>query len=143
MFKVLATGLYFVALLGAAQTAAILKARDPGPVDCRDDLGAAALGNAQDSVSCINQLAARGSDACNADQLSNILCQQGNTAITILNKQLNEGGTSDPGNVALTCNDVAQAAGHIMDICTRGDGTVRGSTDAFDNSNVIVDIRGL
>jgi len=119
------------------------KRQGPGPVDCRDDLGANALGSAPDAVFCINQLAAQGGAPCNADQLNRILCQQGRTAITVLNKQLNVGGGNDPGNVAVTCNEVAQAAGHIMDVCTRGDSTVRGATDAFANSNVLVDIRGI
>ncbi|KAJ3003694.1 hypothetical protein HKX48_001637 [Thoreauomyces humboldtii] len=144
MVKLFATVFTFVALLSAtAQAAAILKARGPGPVDCRDDLGAQALGNTADAVTCINQLAAQGSAPCTANQLSNILCQQGNTAITILNNQLNAQGGNDAGDTAFTCNDVAQAAGHILDICTRNDGTVRGSTLGFDNPNVTVDIRGL
>jgi hypothetical protein len=38
---------------------------------------------------------------------------------------------------------VAQAAGRILDLCSRGDGNVKGQNEAVGNPNLLVDIRGL
>ncbi|KAJ4396890.1 hypothetical protein N0V93_001112 [Gnomoniopsis smithogilvyi] len=131
-----------ILLAMAARKASALGARQSNP-DCLDNLGEEALGNGDDAKACNTQLQARGSQACNANSLQTVLCQQGNTTLSVLNVQLNTLGGSDAGNTAESCEGVAEAVGRIFDTCFRGDNTVRGQVLAADNSNVLVDVRAV
>ncbi|KAF9876631.1 hypothetical protein CkaCkLH20_06039 [Colletotrichum karsti] len=87
-----------------------------------------------DAVSCINQLAARGSEACTVATVT-AFCVIGNAQITGV-----KGGTNDQSTTS-SCNDVARGAGAVMDSCTRADNMVQGAEFAYGNGNLLVHIR--
>ncbi|KAK1689301.1 hypothetical protein BDP55DRAFT_765601 [Colletotrichum godetiae] len=87
-----------------------------------------------DAVSCINDLARKGSQACVVGGVS-VFCLIGNAQITGV-----KGGTN-AATTSSACNDVARAGGLIMDSCTRADNTVQGSEFAWGNGNLLVHIR--
>ncbi|KAF9877054.1 hypothetical protein CkaCkLH20_05320 [Colletotrichum karsti] len=84
-----------------------------------------------DAVSCIDDLARKGSQACVADSVSR-MCRIGNAQIT---------GVSNGQRASSTCNDVARGAGVIMDHCTRADNYVQGSEWAYGSDVLLVHIR--
>ncbi|KAF4777954.1 hypothetical protein HER10_EVM0010672 [Colletotrichum scovillei] len=87
-----------------------------------------------DAVSCINDLARKGSQACVVSSVS-VFCLLGNAQITGVKGGTNAASTSS------ACNDVARAGGLIMDSCTRADNTVQGQEFAWGNGNLLVHIR--
>ncbi|GAB1310114.1 hypothetical protein MFIFM68171_00324 [Madurella fahalii] len=122
-------------LTAAAPASENINPLQPRAVDCRDDLGESSLARASEAAECINYLASLGAQACVASVSGTSFCRRGQTQITGLS--LLGGGDSTRSS----CQNVARGAGQIMDLCTRGDGTVRGQTPAWGNGNMIVDIR--
>ncbi|KAK5164544.1 uncharacterized protein LTR77_009750 [Saxophila tyrrhenica] len=112
-------------------------------VSCRDSETDPFIANGfvPDAVDCINELAAKGGDDCTAG-LATSFCLRGNTQITGIYTAAASGEDS-AGTTTTTCQDVAQAAGRIMDFCSRGDGAVKGQTLAFANTQMLVDIRSI
>ncbi|KAJ1325376.1 hypothetical protein MN608_08567 [Microdochium nivale] len=129
-----AFGLVAVAsALPAASSGAsiILESRD---VSCLDNLGQGSLARQNEAAECINYLASLGNQACVSSVNAVSFCRRGETQITGISKTGHNGATS-------SCQNVARAAGAIMDRCSRGDGTVRGQNEAWGNGNLLVDIR--
>ncbi|CAM1509579.1 Fc.00g033180.m01.CDS01 [Cosmosporella sp. VM-42] len=101
-------------------------------VTCRDDSGAIKAAYVPDAVACINQLAAMGDAPCNVRGATE-LCRIGNAII----EGVAGGGVADTSD---SCNNVARAAGKIMDKCTRSDETVNGSELSFGQEHMMVHI---
>ncbi|RYP09296.1 hypothetical protein DL764_001343 [Monosporascus ibericus] len=114
-----------------ADSAAVEK-RD---VSCRDDIegGRASLSGA---VECINYLASLGDTPCRGGIGGTAFCNRPGVQIT---------GISDTWQGAESpCNNVARAAGAILDRCSRpGDNTVKGQNHAWGNGHLLVDIRNI
>ncbi|KAH7374868.1 hypothetical protein B0T11DRAFT_344715 [Plectosphaerella cucumerina] len=92
------------------------------------DLGSAW---APDAVACINQLASNG-QTCRVD-VTVAFCTIGNAQIV--------GVRGGPGPYTeSSCQDVARAAGYVMDNCWRADNTVQGDHYAWGNGNMAVHI---
>ena len=72
---------------------------------------------------CINHLAARGAkgDKCNVNSFGSSQCRHATVDIGTV-----RGGNTGPKSV--NCNDIARTAGLTMDRCTRGDGTISGTS---------------
>ncbi|TDZ30026.1 hypothetical protein C8035_v003496 [Colletotrichum spinosum] len=86
-----------------------------------------------DAVSCINELARRGGQACSTGGAT-AFCVIGRAQITGV-----KGGTAS--SVSSSCNDVARGAGYVMDHCSRADNMVQGAEYAYGNGNLLVWIR--
>ncbi|KAJ3957185.1 hypothetical protein N0V92_006260 [Colletotrichum tropicale] len=86
-----------------------------------------------DAVTCINELARKGGQACQVDR-SSVFCVAGRAQIT----GVAGGGATTTSS---SCNDVARGAGFVMDYCTRADNTVQGAEYAYGNGNLLVWIR--
>ncbi|KAM0438458.1 hypothetical protein ACHAPT_001207 [Fusarium lateritium] len=115
----------------AAQATASKRSLDIRDPKCSGD--DAPEGNAKElgAVNCINKLAALGDKACKVNDAVTIMCSQDGAQITAVVP----GGrypTSD------TCNNMARAAGRIMDKCFRGDYTVNGREYSLGNSNIAI-----
>ncbi|KAI1086349.1 hypothetical protein F5B19DRAFT_501649 [Rostrohypoxylon terebratum] len=98
-----------------------------GPVDTFDgfetiNLRAEYLVNIAEAVECINYLAFLEGRSCVASINGEWFCRRGRTQITGLLQR--EGGPN-----TATCQQAAQAAGRIMDSCSRGDGKVKDQVD--------------
>ncbi|KAK1704840.1 hypothetical protein BDP67DRAFT_548905 [Colletotrichum lupini] len=113
---------------GTTSTNSLLQKR----VTCNTVAGTEA--SVPDAVSCINDLARKGSQACVVSSVS-VFCLLGNAQITGV-----KGGTNAASTTS-ACNDVARAGGLIMDSCTRADNTVQGQEYAWGNGNLLVHIR--
>ncbi|KAH7305505.1 hypothetical protein B0I35DRAFT_443914 [Stachybotrys elegans] len=83
-----------------------------------------------DSVTCINQLAARGSANCHIPYAGGAtLCQFGLAEI--------HGATVNRAGSVLPCQTFAASAGRILDICVRpGDTTVQGNNHPNQNIQI-------
>ncbi|KAI1456443.1 hypothetical protein F4805DRAFT_432889 [Annulohypoxylon moriforme] len=126
-------------ILALAATTSTLVAGSPlapRAVSCLDNLGSSYLANVGEAVECINYLASLGSQACVASVFVESLCRRGNTQISGL--LIREGVKN-----TVTCQQAAQAAGRIMDSCSRGDGKVKGQVDLefLGTPGYFVDIR--
>jgi hypothetical protein len=79
---------------------------------------------AQDAVSCINELADRGraGQECDVNSTSKSQCRRGFAQIVTVKSNLQSGPKS------MNCNDIARAAGAIMDHCTKNGNTVTGQS---------------
>ncbi|KAI0890776.1 hypothetical protein F4806DRAFT_501701 [Annulohypoxylon nitens] len=126
-------------ILALAATTSTLVAGSPlapRAVSCLDNLGAEYLANVAEAVECINYLASLGSQSCVGSVNGESFCRRGNTQITGLLQR--EGGPN-----TVTCQQAAQAAGRIMDSCSRGDGKVKGQVDLefLGASGYFIDIR--
>ncbi|KAH0429048.1 hypothetical protein CKAH01_06163 [Colletotrichum kahawae] len=86
-----------------------------------------------DAVTCINDLARKGGQACEVSGSSNF-CTVGRARII----GVAGGGVTYTSS---SCNDVARGAGLVMDSCTRADNTVQGAEKAWGNGNLLVWIR--
>ncbi|KAI1439856.1 hypothetical protein F5Y02DRAFT_423564 [Annulohypoxylon stygium] len=129
----------FMRILSLAATTGTLVAGGPlAPrgVSCLDSVGEEHFGNVGDAVECINYLASLGSQPCVAIVGGQSLCRRGTTQITGLLPRESELDT-------VTCQQAAQGAGRIMDLCSRGDGKVKGQVDMefLGTPLYIVDIR--
>ncbi|KAF4453710.1 hypothetical protein F53441_3719 [Fusarium austroafricanum] len=112
-----------------------LQARD---VSCLDNLDGDSLANVNEAVECINFLASLGDQGCTGNISGVSFCRRGNTQITGLTPTIPSDQTSTS-----RCQDVARAAGAILDQCSRGDGKVKGQNPAFGNGDLLVDIRNV
>ncbi|QDS77944.1 hypothetical protein FKW77_001363 [Venturia effusa] len=85
-----------------------------------------------DAVWCINNLASRGSQKCTAAAVVHF-CTHGRARIM--------GVAGGIGSTTSSCNNIARAAGTVMDHCTRADNTVQGYEYALGNINMAVWIK--
>jgi len=134
------TTLLAIAAAATALPGKALHARQ-ADVSCLDNDGVfVAPGIVSEAVDCINELALKGSQDCTAG-LTTSFCRRGNTQITGIFTKAAAGGPATSETTTTTCQDVAQAAGRIMDFCSQGSGNVKGQTTAFANTDMLVDIR--
>ncbi|CRK24994.1 hypothetical protein BN1708_014097, partial [Verticillium longisporum] len=89
-----------------------------------------------DAVTCINYLASIGSRGCTVYQYGQLFRRCGNARIY--------GTTGGSQSLPVTdiCNNVARAAGRVMDSCYRSDNTVRGS-EMVSNKAYQVNLNGV
>ncbi|KAG7126352.1 hypothetical protein HYQ45_012938 [Verticillium longisporum] len=89
-----------------------------------------------DAVTCINYLASIGSRACTVHQYGQLFRRCGNARI------YGTTGGSQRLPVTDVCNNVARAAGRVMDSCYRSDNTVRGG-EMVSNLAYYVNLNGV
>ncbi|ORY58553.1 uncharacterized protein BCR38DRAFT_352921 [Pseudomassariella vexata] len=106
-------------------------------VSCLDNLDSDSNANLADATDCVNELAALGDQVCEASVSGTAFCNRAGVQIT----GISIAGGNTPRGTSSTCNDVARGAGRVLDLCSRGDGTVKGQTPAFGNGDLIVDVR--
>ncbi|RYP24359.1 hypothetical protein DL765_000623 [Monosporascus sp. GIB2] len=88
------------------------------------------------AVECIDYLASLGDTPCKGGVGGTAFCNRPGVQITGISPTW-EGAVSP-------CKNVARAAGAILDRCARpGDNSVKGQLPAWDNGNLLVDIRDL
>ncbi|KAJ1323250.1 hypothetical protein MN608_11396 [Microdochium nivale] len=132
----------FYIALGLVTTASALPTADSDApvllaaraVSCLDNLPGNTLARQDEAAACIKYLASLGNQACVSSVSAQSFCRRGQTQITGISK-IGHHGTSS------SCQNVARAAGAVMDRCSRADGSIRGQTEAWGNGNMIVDIR--
>lgn len=84
-----------------------------------------------DAVTCINQLASNG-QACRVEGPTVAFCTFGNAQIV--------GVRGSQGPTESSCNDIARAAGAVLDSCWRADNTVQGDEYAWGNGDIAVHV---
>ncbi|KAJ3456970.1 hypothetical protein MRS44_014111 [Fusarium solani] len=117
----------------ASKAAEAKRSLDIRDASCRGDDVAEKSAYVPDAVACIDQLASYGDKACKANSAVTVMCKIGGAQITAVVP----GGrypTSD------TCQNMARAAGKIMDKCTRADQTVNGADYSFGNGNIAIQL---
>ncbi|KAI9899781.1 hypothetical protein N3K66_006242 [Trichothecium roseum] len=101
-----------------------------GPNDVVCNRNGFTSAKAPDAVSCINELARRGSQACRAKSATKF-CSIGTAEIVGVAGEGPKYDTSAP------CQQVASAAGRILDICWRADNTVQGMNYVNGNAGLM------
>ncbi|KAK4226757.1 hypothetical protein QBC38DRAFT_365764 [Podospora fimiseda] len=91
---------------------------------------------APDAVKCIEYLAGLGTTRCEVTLLVRFAVW-GNAEIVGVSNEIRNG---KPVTHSSHCNDIARAAGKIMDNCWRADNTVQGDESAWGNGNIRVHI---
>ncbi|RYP52720.1 hypothetical protein DL768_002149 [Monosporascus sp. mg162] len=116
-----------------ADSATVKRQRGVSCFDTDNENERASLSGA---VECINYLASLGDTPCSASVGGTAFCNRPGVQIT---------GIADTWQGAVSpCNNVARAAGAILDRCSRpGDNTVKGQNPAWGNGDLLVDIRNL